>query len=378
MLKEFFKKITSLSVPAYRVVDFIAKYDGEFIKLDCFNDLYNELAPHINQFKENIADSNLHISSVNELHFTVWNYKGDDFNCIIFSFDSINGRYSSIISNNIPFLTILQVGRDIYLSEFGRNLDTLPFNNIRNIIKVGVNNGLFPEKYKIHNLTNEVIEKQFTFKERQLPLVYMLSIDNTEYKTNSFKTGSGISRTWSNGEAGGLLFDIKLPDFTLSLPKVCIDSWKIYAYGDLFISGKYFVYTGYTAFKDESKLHYNYFEPSIFIGKYDDILVNEVFDLYFGYILTGNRDHNFDNEFKYCRFYITPNPSTISHLPQKFKDKARTHFEKRLKEEEKSNIDIEYVMQNIENQLLSLQKFKLQNQKLIHDALSEFQEIEVI
>ena len=65
-------------------------------------------------------------------------------------------------------------------------------------------------------------------------------------------------------------------------------------------------------------------------------------------------------------------------MPQKFKDKARAHLEKRLQAEEKSNIDIEYVMKNIKGQLLSLQAFKLQNQKLIHDALSEFQEIEVI
>ena len=206
MLKEFFKKITSLSVPAYRVVDFIAKYDGEFIKLDCFNDLYNELIPHINQFKENILDKNLHINSPNELHFAGWNYKGDEFNCIIFSFDVINGRYSSIMSDNIPFLTILQVGQDIYISEFGRKLDTLPIDNIKNIIKVGVNNVLFPENHKIHNLTNEVIEKPFTFKKRQPPLVYKLSIDTSEYKTNSLNTGLGSSTIWQNGKPTGLTF----------------------------------------------------------------------------------------------------------------------------------------------------------------------------
>lgn len=376
MLKEFFKKITSLSVPAYRVVDFIAKYDGEFIKLDCFNDLYNELAPHINQFKENILDKNLHINSPNELHFTVWNYKGDEFNCIIFSFDVINGRYSSIMSDNIPFLTILQVGQDIYISEFGRNLDTLPIDNIKNIIRVGVNNGLFPENHKIHNLTNDVIEKPFTFKERQPPLVYKLSIDNIEYKTNSLNTGLGSSTIWQNGKPTGLTFDIKVPAFSVHFPKAQIKSWKMDVYGDIFISGEYFAYT---TFGDEEWIpDYGYYSPSFFIGKCDDILVNEVFELYFNHILIGNSDHNFDNEFKYCRYYITPNPSKISHLPHKFKDKARMHLEKRLQAEEKSNIDIEYVMRNIKSQLLSLQEFKLQNQKLIQDALSEFQEIEVI
>lgn len=376
MLKRFFKKITSPTVPAYQVVDFMAKYDGAFIKLDCFNILYKELAPHINQFKENIMDKNLHINSPNELHFAVWNYKGDEFNCIIFSFNVINGRYSSIMSDNIPFLTILQVGQDVYISEFGRNLDTLPIDNIKNIIKVGVNNGLFPENHKIHNLTNEVIEADFLFKKRQPPLVYKLSIDDSEYKTNSLNTGLGSSTIWQNGKPTGLTFDIKLPAFSVRCPKVQIKSWKMDVYGDIFISGEYFVYT---TFDDEERIpDYGYYTPSFFIGKYDYILINEVFDLYFDYILIDNSAHNFDNEFKYCRHYITPNPSTISHLPQKFKDKARAHLEKRLQAEEKSNIDIEYVMKNIKGQLLSLQEFKLQNQKLIQDALSELQEIEVI
>lgn len=376
MLKRFFKKITSPTVPAYQVVDFMAKYDGVFIKLDCFNILYKELAPHINQFKENIMDKNLHINSPNELHFAVWNYKGDEFNCIIFSFDIINGRYSSIMSDNIPFLTILQVGQDVYISEFGRNLDTLPIDNIKNIIKVGVNNGLFPENHKIHNLTNEVIEADFLFKKRQPPLVYKLSINNTEYKTNSFNTGLGSSTIWQNGKPTGLTFDIKVPAFSVDFPKAQINSWKMGVYGDIFISGEYFVYT---TFGDEEKIpDYGYYLPSFFIGKYDDILVNEVFDLYFDHILTGNSDHNFDNEFKYCRHYITLNPSAISHLPQKLEDKTRTYLKKRLQAEEKSNMDIEYVMKNIKGQLLLLQEFKLQNQKLIQDALSELQEIEVI
>jgi hypothetical protein len=376
MLKRFLKKITSPTVPAYQVVDFMAKYDGAFIKLDCFNILYKELAPHINQFKENIMDKNSHINSFNQLHFAVWNYKGDEFNCIIFSFDVINGRYSSIMSDNIPFLTILQVGQDVYISEFGRNLDTLPIDNIKNIIKVGVNNGLFPENHKIHNLTNEVIEKPFTFKGRQPPLVYKLSIANTEYKTNSLNTGLGSSTIWQNGKPTGLTFDIKVPAFSVDFPKAQINSWKMDVYGDIFIGGEYFVYT---TFGDEEKIpDYGYYLPSFFIGKYDDILVNEVFELYFDHILTGNSDHNFDNEFKYCRHYITLNPSAISHLPQKLDDKTRTYLKKRLQAEEKSNIDIEYVMKNIKGQLLSLQEFKLQNQKLIQDALSELQEIEVI
>lgn len=374
MIKQFFKNAFSIAVPAYRIVDFIAKYDGKFIRLDCFNTLYDELKPHLNKFKENILNENQNLSAFDNLPFSVWNYKGDEFNCLIFSFDLINGRYSSIVSHNIPFLTILQFGQDIYVSKFGNTFDSIPLNNIKNIVNTGVECGLFPPSYIIQSLTKDIIEKTFPFSKRTGQLVYRLSIDETE-KINKFNKGLGSSTIWKNGKPSGLSFDIETPSFELSIQEAKIQTWNMDNYGDIFISGDYFVYTN---FGDEELISkYNYYMPVISIYKYDDILVGEFFDLYFRNNIVNK--HKFDEPYyDYCQRYITPDLKIIANLPQKFEDKMKSYLGKRLQNETNNNIDIDYVIENIKSQLLSLQEYKLRNQDLLIEALSKYQDIEVI
>ena len=372
MLKRFFKKTLSPSVPAYRIVDFMAKYDGKFVRLDYFNTLYDDLKPYTHKFKENILDKNYNLSTFDNLPFSVWNYKGDEFNCVIFSFDLINGRYSSIISENIPFLTILQIDKDISVSQFGNTFDTIPFNIIKNIINTGVGFELFPYNYKIQNLTNDIIEKPYAFSARPSQLVYRLSIEESE-KTNKFNTGLGQSTIWKNGKPSGLTFDVQTPSFNLLIKEAKIKTLKLDDYSDMFISGEYFVYTNFGA-----ELRSAYYDtPSISIYKYDDILASELFDAYFNSEIIGGYNSKLPYS-HYCSWYISPDLRTIANLPQKFANKMKSFLENRLQNEINSNIDIDYVIENIKGQLLSLQDFKLRNQDLLIEALSKYQEIEVI
>lgn len=373
MLNRFLKAFFT-AVPAYKISNFMAKYDGKFVRLDCFNTLYDDFEPYINKFKKDILRKNKNLSAFDKLTLSVWNYKGDEFNCLIFSFDLINGRYSSIISHNIPFLTILQIEHDIYVSKFGYTLDTIPFNNIKNIINIGVECGIFPSKYKIHNLTDDIIKKPFTFSTRHPQLVYRLSIEQTG-KTNKFNTGLGQATIWKNGKPSGLTFDVKTPSFNLLIKEAIIKTLKLDDYGDIFISGDYFVYTN---FADEELVseHSNYL-PLISIYKYDDIFVNELFELYFNSNMIVDYNSN-EPYFTYCQRYITPDLRTIANLPQKFENKMKSYLETRLQNEINNNIDIDYVIENIKDQLLSLQNFKLRNQDLLVEALSKYQDIEVI
>lgn len=374
MLKRFFKKTLLPSVPAYRIVDFMAKYDGKFVRLDCFNTLYDDFEPYMNKFKKDILRKNKNLSTFDKLPFSVWNYKGDEFNCLIFSFDLINGRYSSIISRNTPFLTILQIEQDIYVSKFGYTYDAIPFNNIKNIINIGTDCGLFPSNYKIHNLTDDIINKPFTFSTRSPQLVYRLSINET-VKTNKFNQGLGESTIWKNGKPSGLLFNVGIRSFELSIKEAEIKTLDIDDYGDVFISGDYFVYTNF-ANEELVSEHSNYI-PLISIYKYDDILVSELFELYFNSNIIG--DYNSEEPYwAYCQGYITPDLRTIANLPQKFENKMKSYLETRLQNEINNNIDIDYVIENIKDQLLSLQNFKLRNQDLLVEALSKYQDIEVI
>lgn len=375
MLKRFFEKAISSSVPvpAYKIVDFIAKYDGTFVRLNCFNSLYDELEPRVKEFKESVLRDTPNLSIFDKLPFSVWNYKGDKFNCLIFSLDLVNGRYSTVISHNIPFLTILQIGQDIYVSKFGNASDTISINNIKNIINRGVESESFPSKYKVHSLTNDIIEKPFDFLTRSRQLVYRLSIEETE-KTNKFNTGLGESTIWKNGKPSGVAFNIQTPPFELLIKEAKITTWELDDYGDIFISGDYFVFTG---LGEELISESNYYTPSISIYKYDDILLNELFDLYFNSHIIGEYNSNEPYDY-YCRHYITPDLRTIANLPQKFEDKMKSFLEKRLQNEIDKNIDIDYVIKNIKEQLVSLQNFKLRNQDLLREALSKYQEVEVV
>ena len=56
----------------------------------------------------------------------------------------------------------------------------------------------------------------------------------------------------------------------------------------------------------------------------------------------------------------------------------KSFLEKRLQNEIDKNIDIDYVIKNIKEQLTSLQNFKLRNQDLLMEALSKYQKIEVV
>lgn len=373
MLNRFFKAVSPV-VPAYKISDFMAKYDGKFIRLDYFNTLYDDFEPYMNKFKKDILRKNKNLSTFDKLPFSVWNYKGDEFNCLIFSFDLINGRYSSIISRNTPFLTILQIEQDIYVSKFGYTYDAIPFNNIKNIINIGTECGLFPSNYKIHNLTDDIINKPFTFSIRSHQLVYRLSINET-VKTNKFNQGLGESTIWKNGKPSGLLFNLGIRSFELSIKEAEIKTLDIDDYGDVFISGDYFVYTN---FADEELVseHSNYI-PLISIYKYDDILVSELFELYFNSNIIGGYNSE-EPYWAYCQGYITPDLRTIANLPQKFENKMKSYLETRLQNEINNNIDIDYVIENIKDQLLSLQNFKLRNQDLLVEALSKYQDIEVI
>ena len=46
MLNRFFKAVAPV-VPAYKISDFMAKYDGKFVRLNCFNTLYDDFEPYI-------------------------------------------------------------------------------------------------------------------------------------------------------------------------------------------------------------------------------------------------------------------------------------------------------------------------------------------
>lgn len=375
MLKRFFEKAisSSIPVPAYKIVDFIAKYDGTFVRLNCFNSLYDELEPRVKEFKESVLRDTPNLSIFDKLPFSVWNYKGDKFNCLIFSLDLVNGRYSTVISHNIPFLTILQIGQDIYVSKFGNASDTISINNIKNIINTCVENKLFPSNYKVHSLTNDIIEKPFNFLTRSRQLVYRLLIEETE-KTNKFNTGLGESTIWKNGKPSGITFNIQTQPFELQIQEAKIKTWEIDSYSNVFISGDYFVYT---RFGEELISEYDYYRPAISIYKYDDVLVNELFDLYFNGHIIGEYNSN-EPYYYYCLRYITPDLKTIANLPQKFEDKMKSFLEKRLQNEIDNNIDIDYVIKNIKGQLVSLQNFKLRNQDLLMEALSKYQEVEVV
>lgn len=375
MLKRFLEKVisSSVSVPAYKIVDFIAKYDGTFVRLNCFSSLYDELEPIVKEFKDNVFLHNQDISRFDKLYFSVWNYKGKEFNCLIFSFDLINMRYSSVISRNVPFLTILQIGQHIYVSKFGNTYDTISINNIKNIINTGVESELFPSNYKVHSLTYDIIEKPFNFLARSHQLVYQLSIEETK-KNNKFNTGLGESTIWKSGKPSGMTFNIQTPPFELVIQEAKIKTLELDDYGDIFISGDYFVYT---RFGEELISEYDYYRPAISIYKYDDVLVNELFDLYFNGNIIGNYN-SADPYYYYCLRYITPYLRTIANLPQKFEDKMKSFLEKRLQNEMDNNIDIDYVIKNIKGQLVSLQNFKLRNQDLLREALSKYQEVEVV
>lgn len=375
MLKRFLEKVisSSVSVPAYKIVDFIAKYDGTFVRLNCFSSLYDELEPIVKEFKDNVFLHNQDISRFDKLYFSVWNYKGKEFNCLIFSFDLINMRYSSVISRNVPFLTILQIGQHIYVSKFGNTYDTISINNIKNIINTGVESELFPSNYKVHSLTYDIIEKPFNFLARSHQLVYQLSIEETK-KNNKFNTGLGESTIWKSGKPSGMTFNIQTPPFELVIQEAKIKTLELDDYGDIFISGDYFVYT---RFGEELISEYDYYRPAISIYKYDDVLVNELFDLYFNSHIIGEYNSN-ESYYYYCHHYITPDLRTIANLPQKFEDKMKSFLEKRLQNEIDKNIDIDYVIKNIKEQLTSLQNFKLRNQDLLMEALSKYQKIEVV
>ena len=97
----FLQKILSPAVSAGKITDFIVKYDGEFIPLNYFNQLNRELSKNLTQFKNNILKYNMVVSLS---RITVFNYKGSEFNCLIFSID-ISEQEPNILNINIPFFS---------------------------------------------------------------------------------------------------------------------------------------------------------------------------------------------------------------------------------------------------------------------------------
>lgn len=166
----FLQKIISPAVPAGKIVDFIVKYDGEFIELNQFNQLGRELSKNLKQFKREICQYRPFAS---KSRISVFNYKGGRFNCLILSINISECASNSI---NVPFLTILQVGKNVYFSQFGNSNDLFSFTHIKKILNIGISNDLFLADYKVKFLTDRILDN-FIFKSHTPQTVY--SVENS-------------------------------------------------------------------------------------------------------------------------------------------------------------------------------------------------------
>lgn len=356
----FLQKIISPAVPAEKITDFIAKYDGEFIELNQFNQLGCELSKNLKQFKNNISQYRPFDS---QSRISVFNYKGGEFNCLIFSID-ISERDQNILNVNAPFLTILQVGKNIYFSQFGHLNDSISLTYIKQILNIGINSNLFPEDYKVKFLTDRILES-FTFKSHSPQTVYKVEtiIENITNCAGA-KNDSDIILAKDNHFS----LNLKSKAFGFSFIKQDLRIVKKELNdGKSFVSNNCFIEV------NNDHLHYNPF--SIFIYRCDE----ERLDINYNCVEIDSVTDKFLSDWHaYCHTYVTTSERQIARLVRKNKEIMETYLNAKLQEHMASSLNIDEILEKVKEQASALQDFKVRNQTLLAEALSEYQDIEVI
>lgn len=360
----FLQKILSPAVSAGKITDFIVKYDGEFIPLNYFNQLNRELSKNLTQFKNNILKYNMVVSLS---RITVFNYKGSEFNCLIFSID-ISEQEPNILNINIPFLAVLQVGKNVYFSRFGHLNDTISFNHIKQIINIGITNKLFHTDSQVKFLTDRILES-FVFKPHPTQIIYKVEhiIEDVSNYPN-VKNNSEI--VLANDKYFSLNLHTKAFGFSFLKLDVEIVKKELND-GKRFVSNDYFVEVNNNHLSREPLV-----SSSIIISKCD----NGMSDINYNNHIEINTDADrFLSDWNHYYYtYITTSERQISRLVRKHREIMETYLNAKLQTTMTQNVNIDDILEIVKEQVNILQNFKLHNQALLTEALSKYREIEVI
>lgn len=356
----FLQKIFSPVVPAEKITDFIIKYDGEFIELNQFNQLGRELSKNLKQFKNNIAQ---YRSLNSRSRISVFNYKGGEFNCLIFSID-FSEHYANSLNINAPFLTILQVGKNIYFSQFGNLNDSISLSHIKQILNIGISNDLFPADCKVKFLTDRVLES-FEFKPHPPQIVYKVEtiIENI---TNYAGAKNNSDIILAKDDHFSLNLKPQAVEFSFTKQDLRIVKKELND-GKSFISNNYFI--------EVDNNCPPYYPFSIFIYECD----NGMLETNHNYPeIDPNEEKLLSDWHVYCDSYVTTSERQIARLVRKNKEIMETYLNAKLQEHMTSSLNIDEILERVKEQANSLQDFKVRNQALLAEALSEYQDIEVI
>lgn len=360
----FLQKILSPAVSAGKITDFIIKYDGEFIQLDYFNQLNRELSKNLTQFKSNILKYNM-IDSLS--HISVFNYKGNEFNCLIFSID-ISEKEPNILNVNIPFLAVLQVGKNIYFSRFGHLNDTISFNHIKQIVNIGISNNLFHTDSQVKFLTDRILES-FAFKPHPTQIIYKVE--------HIIEDVSNYPNAENNGEivlANDEYFSLKLQTkaFGFSFLKLDVEiTKKELNDGKRFVSNDYFVEVNNNLLSRDPVA-----SSSITIWKCDNGMSDINYNNYIGIDIDADSLLSGWNNYYYT--YVTTSERQISRLVRKHREIMENYLNIKLQTTMTTNVNIDDILEIVKEQGNTLQNFKLRNQALLVEELSKYQEVEVV
>ena len=364
-LQKIISKIISPAVSAEKITDFIIKYDGELIELNQFNQLGRELSKNLKQFKNYILKYN---TSYCISHISVLNYKSDEFNCLLFSLDISDYENNvNILSVNVPFLAVLQTGKNIYFSEFGYLTDSISFGHIKQIINIGINNNLFPADCKVKYLTDRILES-FTFKPHLPQTVYKVEtiIENINNYAGA-KNNSDIILAKDNYFS--LNLNSKAFGFSFTKQDLRIVKKELND-GKSFVSNNYFIEVNNYPFSPDPLT-----SSSIVIYKCD----NDMLDINFNCVGVDSNIEKFLSDWHvYCNTYVTTSESQIARLVRKNKEVMKVYLNAKLQEHMTSSLNIDEILERVKEQANALQDFKVRNQTLLAEVLSEYQDIEVI
>lgn len=351
----------SPAVSAGKITDFIVKYDGEFIELDHFKQLNPELSKNLTQFKNNILKYNM-IEFLSNI--SVFNYKSSEFNCLIFSID-ISEQEPNVLNVNIPFLAVLQVGKNVYFSRFGHLNDTISFNHIRQIVNIGISNNLFHTDSQVKFLTHRILES-FAFKPHPTQIIY--KVEHIIEDVSNYQNVNEI--VLANDEYFSLNLQTKA--FGFNFLKLDVEIVKIELNGgNRFVSNDYFVEVSNNHLSREPLA-----SSSIIISKCD----NGMSDINYNNHIEINTDADslLSSWNNYYYTYVTTSERQISRLVRKHREIMESYLNIKLQTTMTPNVNIDDILEIVKEQVNILQNFKLRNQALLAEELSKYQEVEVI
>lgn len=360
----FWKKIFSPAVSAGKITDFIVKYDGEFIPLNQFNELHPELNKNLTQFKNNILNYNM-VDSLSCI--SVFNYKGSEFNCLIFSID-ISEPEPNILNVNIPFLTVLQVGKNIYFSQFGHSDDTISLNHIKQIVNIGISNNLFTADSQVKFLTDRILES-LAFKPHPPQIIYKVK-QIIEDVSNYLNAKNNNEITLANNEYFSLNLQTKVFSFNFLKLDVEIVKKELND-GKSFVSNDYFVEVNNNHLSRDPVA-----SSSITISKCDYGMSDINYNNYIG--IDTDADSLLSDWNNYYYTYVTTSERQISRLVRKHREIMENYLNIKLQTTMTPNVNIDDILEIVKEQVNTLQNFKLRNQALLVEELSKYQEVEVV